>query len=123
PRFEGVTITIYVLTERVLSNKKTSPPRKSQKQVERCSHSKHTAPMPSKSRAYDPLDDLFSPSKMKEMAITDLDKTISWLESQEEKPEPCETKQIAAQGILTCLQDAIDSLEEIRLTKEFGDCC
>ncbi|GAV89377.1 BRCT domain-containing protein, partial [Cephalotus follicularis] len=92
-------------------NKKTSPPRKSQKQVERRSHSKLTASIPSKSGAYVPIDDLFSPSKVKEMAIADLDKTISWLESQEEKPEPSEIKQIAAQGILTCLQDAIDSLE------------
>lgn len=54
----------------------------------------------------------FSPSKIKEWAIDDLNKTVSWLESREEKPEACEMKTIAAEGIITCLQDAIESLKQ-----------
>lgn len=54
----------------------------------------------------------FSPSKIKEWATDDLNKTVSWLESQEEKPEACEIKTIAAEGINTCLQDAIESLKQ-----------
>lgn len=65
--------------------------------------------------------DHFSPSKMKEWALDDLNKTVSWLESQEEKPEASEVKAIAAEGIITCLQDVIESLKEnkdIRLVME-----
>ncbi|KAL9263031.1 DNA-repair protein XRCC1-like protein [Drosera capensis] len=51
-----------------------------------------------------------SPLKVKRWASDDFNKTISWLESQDEKPEPSEMKNIAAEGILTCLQDAIDLL-------------
>ncbi|CAL5044672.1 unnamed protein product [Urochloa decumbens] len=54
----------------------------------------------------------FSPSKIKQWAMDDLTQTVSWLESQEEKPEPSELKAIAAEGVLTCLQDAIESLEQ-----------
>ncbi|KAL6861528.1 hypothetical protein ACP4OV_017228 [Aristida adscensionis] len=54
----------------------------------------------------------FAPSKIKQWAIDDLAQTVSWLESQEEKPEPSELKTIAAEGIITCLQDAIESLEQ-----------
>ncbi|KAL6137666.1 hypothetical protein ACLB2K_062955 [Fragaria x ananassa] len=54
----------------------------------------------------------FAPSEVKKWAVDDLKKTISWLESQEEKPDPDEIKQIVAEGILTCLQDAIASLEQ-----------
>ncbi|GAB2222320.1 hypothetical protein Drorol1_Dr00013532 [Drosera rotundifolia] len=51
-----------------------------------------------------------SPLKVKRWASDDFNKTISWLESQDERPEPSEMKNIAAEGILTCLQDAIDLL-------------
>ncbi|KAK9229219.1 hypothetical protein WN944_022178 [Citrus x changshan-huyou] len=64
------------------------------------------------SKASNPSKEKFSPSELKKWAADDLKKTISWLESQEEKPEQSEIKQIAAEGILTCLQDAIDSLEQ-----------
>nr|GEW81868.1 hypothetical protein [Tanacetum cinerariifolium] len=40
-------------------------------------------------------------------------RTISWLDNQEEKPDPSEMKKIASEGILTCLQDAIDSLNKV----------
>ncbi|KAK3020551.1 hypothetical protein RJ639_047463 [Escallonia herrerae] len=62
--------------------------------------------------ASDPAKDCFSPSKVKKWVIYDLKKTISWLESQEEKPDPSDIKMIAAEGILTCLQDAIDTLKQ-----------
>lgn len=54
----------------------------------------------------------FFVTEVKKWARDDLSQTISWLESQEEKPEPGEIKRIAAEGVLTCLQDAIDSLEQ-----------
>lgn len=60
----------------------------------------------------DSVNEHFSPSKIKQWAMDDLMQTISWLESQEEKPEPSELKSIAAEGIITCLQDAIESLEQ-----------
>uniref|UniRef100_A0A5B7A5Y4 Putative DNA-repair protein XRCC1 isoform X3 n=1 Tax=Davidia involucrata TaxID=16924 RepID=A0A5B7A5Y4_DAVIN len=86
--------------------------RKSQKLVERGSRAKPTTSASAKSGASNPAKEHFSPSKVKKWAIDDLTKTISWLESQEEKPEASEIKKIAAEGILTCLQDAIDSLEQ-----------
>ncbi|XP_065869053.1 DNA-repair protein XRCC1 [Euphorbia lathyris] len=93
-------------------DRKPSPPKKSAKQVEKRSHSEKTIPSPSKSRASNPVKVHFSPSKVKEWAADDLNRTISWLESQEEKPEPSEIKEIAAGGIIICLQDAIDSIEQ-----------
>ncbi|XP_020522891.1 DNA-repair protein XRCC1 isoform X2 [Amborella trichopoda] len=54
----------------------------------------------------------FSSSKVQEWASLDFNSTISWLQSQEEKPEPRELKRIAAEGILTCLEDAIDALKD-----------
>ncbi|XP_066371268.1 DNA-repair protein XRCC1-like [Miscanthus floridulus] len=54
----------------------------------------------------------FSPSKIKQWAVDDLAQTMSWLDSQEEKPEPSELKTIASEGVITCLQDAIESLEQ-----------
>ncbi|KAK9282522.1 hypothetical protein L1049_005442 [Liquidambar formosana] len=92
--------------------KEMTPPRKSQKQVEKKSHAKPNASAPSKSGASNPAKEHFPPSKVKKWVIDDLNRTISWLESQEEKPEASEIKNIAAEGILTCLQDAIDSLEQ-----------
>ncbi|KAL5975176.1 hypothetical protein ACLOJK_031855 [Asimina triloba] len=55
-----------------------------------------------------------SPSKLKEWAVDDLSKTISWLDSQEEKPDSSDLKKIAAQGVMTCLEDAIVALKENR---------
>ncbi|KAJ9190117.1 hypothetical protein P3X46_001347 [Hevea brasiliensis] len=94
------------------SNQKLSTPRKSEKQVERGSHSKPTASAFPKSRDSNPAKEHFSRLKVKEWAIEDLKRTISWLESREEKPEPSEIKEIAAGGIIICLQDAIDALEQ-----------
>lgn len=54
----------------------------------------------------------FLPSKIKEWVANDLIKTMSWLESQDEKPEAIEIKRIAAEGIITCLQDAIVALKQ-----------
>ncbi|CAD5178601.1 unnamed protein product [Musa acuminata subsp. malaccensis] len=56
------------------------------------------------------VDIQFSPSKIKQWAVDDLHRTMSWLERQDEKPEKSEIKGIAAEGIITCLQDSIDSL-------------
>ncbi|CAL9010269.1 unnamed protein product [Prunus brigantina] len=92
-------------------DKKASQPRKSKKQ-DGDSPSKPTASSNPKIKASNSVKECFSPSKVKKWAVDDLNKTISWLESQEEKPEPDEINQIAAEGILTCLQDAIDSLEQ-----------
>ncbi|XP_021829109.1 DNA-repair protein XRCC1 isoform X1 [Prunus avium] len=93
-------------------DKKASQPRKSKKQ-DGDSPSKPTASStPKQIKASNSVKECFSPSKVKKWAVDDLNKTISWLESQEEKPEPDEINQIAAEGILTCLQDAIDSLEQ-----------
>ncbi|KAL5576385.1 hypothetical protein UlMin_018084 [Ulmus minor] len=91
--------------------RKASPPSKPQKH-DRGSHSKVTPSANSKNKVSNPAKALFSPSKVKKWAIEDLNNTVSWLESQEEKPEPSEIKKIAAEGILTCLQDAIDSLKQ-----------
>ncbi|KAM7475952.1 hypothetical protein LguiB_023195 [Lonicera macranthoides] len=89
-----------------------SMPRKSQKKVESGSYSKPTTAASPKRVASNSAKDCFPPSEVKKWAIDDLEKTISWLESQEEKPEPSEIKRIAAEGILTCLQDTIDALNE-----------
>lgn len=57
-------------------------------------------------------EDVLIPSKVKSWVIIDLNRTTTWLESQEEKPPADEIKKIAAEGIITCLQDAIDALEQ-----------
>ncbi|KAI4355679.1 hypothetical protein L6164_004426 [Bauhinia variegata] len=85
-----------------------SPP----KQVGRGSPSKPSASTKSKAKDANPAKKPFSPSEVKKWAIDDLNRTIQWLESQEEKPYPSEITKIAAEGILTCLQDAILSLKE-----------
>lgn len=103
------------------SDQKASPPRKSEKQVKSGLHSKPTASTSYKVRASNPTKECFSPSKVKEWVIDDLNRTISWLESQEEKPEPSEIKQIAAEGILICLQDAIDFLEQNQDVRKITD--
>ncbi|XP_022714909.1 DNA-repair protein XRCC1 isoform X2 [Durio zibethinus] len=83
---------------------------KSYKQVKE-TQSKTTS-VPSKNKASHSDKESFSPSEVKKWVIDDFHGTISWLESQEEKPEPHEIKQIAGEGILTCLQDAIDCLAQ-----------
>ncbi|KAK7399659.1 hypothetical protein VNO78_10846 [Psophocarpus tetragonolobus] len=93
-------------------DKKSSVPKKSPKHVEREQPSKSTASIKSKGKDPDIVRKCFEPSEVKKWAIDDLNKTIQWLESQEEKPDQNEMIKIAAEGILTCLQDAICSLEE-----------
>ncbi|XP_044487549.1 DNA-repair protein XRCC1 isoform X3 [Mangifera indica] len=86
---------------------------KKSKKVEKKSQSKPTTSSSSKqNKTSNPGKESISPSELKKWVADDLNKTISWLESQEEKPEQSEIKQIAAEGILVCLQDAIDSLEQ-----------
>ncbi|KAF2323307.1 hypothetical protein GH714_034544 [Hevea brasiliensis] len=102
-------------------DQKSSSPRKSEKQVERGSHSKPSASASSKSRDSNLAKEHLSSSKVKEWAIDDLKRTISWLESQEEKPEPSEIKDIAAGGIIICLQDAIDALEQNQDVRQIAE--
>lgn len=97
-----------------------SASKKSEKRVERAAHSKPTTSAASK-RAYSTAKGGFSPSKVKKWAIDDLERTQSWLESQEEKPDPSEIKKIAAEGILICLQDAIDSLKQEQDIKQITE--
>ncbi|XP_014501506.1 DNA-repair protein XRCC1 [Vigna radiata var. radiata] len=96
----------------VNEDKIPSVPKKSPKHVDGEQSSKSTASIKSKGKCTDISRKCFEPSEVKEWAIHDLNKTIQWLESQEEKPDPSEVTKIAAEGILTCLQDAIRSLEE-----------
>ncbi|OIW03836.1 hypothetical protein TanjilG_30112 [Lupinus angustifolius] len=96
----------------VSEDKKSSVPKKSQKHVESELPSKPTASIKSKGKGTDVARKCFVPSEVKKWAIDDLNKTIQWLESQEEKPDPSEIRKIAAEGILTCLQDAISSLKK-----------
>ncbi|KAH1219459.1 DNA-repair protein XRCC1 [Glycine max] len=96
----------------VNEDKKPSVPKKLLKHVEREQPSASTASIKSKGKDTDVARKCFEPSEVKKWAIDDLNKTIQWLESQEEKPDPGELTKIAAEGILTCLQDAICSLEE-----------
>ncbi|WVY99605.1 hypothetical protein V8G54_025675 [Vigna mungo] len=96
----------------VNEDKIPSVPKKSPKHVDGEQPSKSTASIKSKGKGTDISKKCFEPSEVKEWAIDDLNKTIQWLESQEEKPDPSEVTKIAAEGILTCLQDAIRSLEE-----------
>ncbi|KAM7255609.1 hypothetical protein ACFE04_008507 [Oxalis oulophora] len=95
-------------------DEKPSMPTKSQKLVltGSPSNNKQAASAPSKSKTSYSIDELLPASRVKEWAIDDFKKTISWLQRQEEKPEPSEIKQVAAEGILTCLQDAIDLLDK-----------
>ncbi|KAB1218604.1 DNA repair protein XRCC1 [Morella rubra] len=83
---------------------KALPLGKSEKLVERGAHSK--------SQASNTGKECFQRSKVKRWAVDDLTRTVKWLENQDEKPEQSEIRKIAAEGILTCLQDVIDSLEQ-----------
>lgn len=67
------------------------------------------------------VSDCFSPSRVKKWASDDLVKTLSWLESQDEKPEQSEIKKISAEGILTCLQDAIDALKKGQVIQQITE--
>ncbi|CAK9310453.1 unnamed protein product [Citrullus colocynthis] len=89
-----------------------TPSKKPQKLVENTSRLKPHEREIAQSREINSSRECFSPSKLKKWAIDDYHKTLSWLDSQEEKPDPSEIKKIAAEGILTCLQDAIDSLRQ-----------
>ncbi|KAG7590826.1 BRCT domain [Arabidopsis suecica] len=87
--------------------------KKPEKQVEKKTETRGTPSTSSKNRsACNLVKEPFSVTEVKKWARDDLTQTISWLESQEEKPEPGEIKRIAAEGVLTCLQDAIESLEQ-----------
>ncbi|KAJ4957671.1 hypothetical protein NE237_024782 [Protea cynaroides] len=93
-------------------DQEATPPRKPEKQVKKRSSPKQSASPKGKGRSPNPVKDHFSPSNLKKWATDDWNKTISWLESQEERPKPSEVKKIAAEGIITCLQDAIEALEQ-----------
>ncbi|KAI7736423.1 hypothetical protein M8C21_016096 [Ambrosia artemisiifolia] len=95
---------------------KPSSSKSSYKQADKSVDSKARASSSSKSQqtAHKPAKKEFLTSDVKKWAIDDMTKTMSWLNSQEEKPDSSEIKKIAAEGILTCLQDAIDSLKEGR---------
>ncbi|GAU11027.1 hypothetical protein TSUD_113200 [Trifolium subterraneum] len=95
----------------VNEEQKPSVSHKPPKPVER-EPSRPTTSVKSKGKDIDDARKCFAPSEVKKWARDDLNKTIQWLESQEEKPDPSEITKIAAEGILTCLQDAICSLEE-----------
>ncbi|TVT97524.1 hypothetical protein EJB05_57228 [Eragrostis curvula] len=86
--------------------------RKEHKKQVGKSHIKSSTPAATEEGQLDSVNKQFSPSKIKQWAMDDLAQTVSWLESQEEKPEPSELKSVAAEGIITCLQDAIESLEQ-----------
>ncbi|KAK7335955.1 hypothetical protein VNO80_28113 [Phaseolus coccineus] len=96
----------------VSEDKIPSVPKKSPKHVDKEQPSNTTASIKSKGKDTDIARKCFEPLEVKKWAIDDLNKTIQWLQSQEEKPDPSEVTKIAAEGILTCLQDAICSLEE-----------
>ncbi|KAK1604130.1 hypothetical protein QYE76_027803 [Lolium multiflorum] len=93
------------------SRDQKKPHKDHEKKLERA-HAKTSPSAAIKAGQSDATNKYFSPSKIKQWAIDDFAKTISWLESQEEKPEPNEMKAIAAEGVITCLQDAIESLEQ-----------
>ncbi|KAL5729404.1 hypothetical protein ACHQM5_002365 [Ranunculus cassubicifolius] len=93
-------------------NEKTTSREKTHKQVERSPPSKSSTISGSSKGRH--TKERFSHSEVKKWAIDDLNETVSWLESQEERPEASEVRKIAAEGILTCLQDAIESLEKKR---------
>ncbi|KAK4375424.1 hypothetical protein RND71_006101 [Anisodus tanguticus] len=106
-------------------DQKPSTSRKSHTRAEKTAPLKTTTTPSSEEVHCDKVKDSFSLSKVKKWAIDDLNRTISWLENQDEKPEPHEMKKIAAEGILTCLQDAIDSLnqgQDMRQITEQWEC-
>lgn len=93
------------------ADKKPSTSQKSQSRVVKGQHSMPSTSLPSKGAASDRVEEHFSSSKVKKWATDDLKRTISWLENQDNKPESGEIKGIAAEGVLTFLQDTIDALQ------------
>ncbi|CAA6666295.1 unnamed protein product [Spirodela intermedia] len=83
------------------------------KEIKRNPLQKNDGPSRSEGGARGNALDHLSPSKLKELAIMDLTETVSWLEKQEEivSSRTDEIRKIAAEGIITCLQDAIDALD------------
>lgn len=97
----------------IREKKKQLSIKSEENQVETKPGTRGTSSASSKNRqACNSVKEPFSVTEVKKWARDDLTETISWLESQEEKPAPGEIKRIAAEGVLTCLQDAIDSLEQ-----------
>ncbi|CAH8355922.1 unnamed protein product [Eruca vesicaria subsp. sativa] len=97
----------------IREKKKQLAIKSEENQVETKPETRGTSSASSKNRpACKTVKERFSVTEVKKWAREDLTETISWLESQEEKPEAGEIKRIAAEGVLTCLQDAIDSLEQ-----------
>ncbi|CAN6845862.1 unnamed protein product [Brassica oleracea] len=97
----------------IREKKKQLSIKSEENQVETKPETRGTSSASSKNRqACNSVKEPFSVTEVKKWARDDLTETISWLESQEEKPAPGEIKRIAAEGVLTCLQDAIDSLEQ-----------
>ncbi|CAH9069561.1 unnamed protein product [Cuscuta europaea] len=101
----------------VCKDKRSLHSRESQEKAEN-SRSDLTSRTPSKGMCPNSFKEFFSSSEVKQWATEDLQRTISWLESQDEKPEPTEIKKIAAEGTLTCLQDTIDSLKHGKDVKQ-----
>ncbi|KAI3846897.1 hypothetical protein MKX03_016553 [Papaver bracteatum] len=100
------------LTRGAKRDLETTPTSQPKKQAKESSNPKASAAASSKDGSPNSVKERLAPSKVKRWAMDDLNKTISWLEGQDETPEPSEVKKIAVEGILTCLQDAIDSLEQ-----------
>ncbi|KAI3970069.1 hypothetical protein MKW92_047846 [Papaver armeniacum] len=100
------------LTRDAKRDLETTPTSQPKKQAKESSNPKASASASSKDGSPNSVKERLAPSKVKRWAMDDLNKTISWLEGQDETPEPSEVKKIAVEGILTCLQDAIDSLEQ-----------
>lgn len=94
------------------SDHEKSQPGKSHEEIEKRTHSKLIGSTKSEGEASNAAVVCVFPSKVKEWAFDDLNKTISWLDSQEEKPDPRDLKRIAAEGILICLEDVIAALKE-----------
>ncbi|KAL8122995.1 DNA-repair protein XRCC1 [Apium graveolens] len=110
------------VASKTTQDQEPSTSKKSQKQIEKAAYSK---PNPEASLKHGVASvseqEYFVPSKVKKWAADDFRKTISWLESQDEKPDPSDIKKIAAEGILTCLQDAIDSLKQDQEIKHISE--
>ncbi|KAK9141855.1 hypothetical protein Syun_011255 [Stephania yunnanensis] len=94
---------------KVTADQETTPLNEPQKPVKKDIKQKPSIVASSES---EPAEEDLSPAKVKKWAIDDLKETIAWLESQEERPDTSDVKKIASEGILTCLQDAIESLEQ-----------
>lgn len=93
-----------------LTDSNPSSSKNKNKQVDKSTDSKPQASTLNKTEKH--AKNEFLTSEVKKWAVDDMERTISWLDSQDEKPDPSEMKKIAAEGILTCLQDALDSLKQ-----------